>query len=379
MGEITKNRKLEHILLAVERDVESKEHTLLEYVRLVHNPLPEADLDDVRLEKEFCGYKLGAPLMITGMTGGHPETGKINYKIGLLAEKYGLAVGVGSQRAAIEKPEVANTFRAMREAAPNAFIVANLGAPQLSKGYGVREARKAVEMIDANAIAIHLNVGQELFQAEGDPYYSRVIEKIVEIADSLDVPVIVKETGAGLSRETVRTLYRLGISCFDVSGLGGTSWIKVEGIRSLGSGHPTPGELSNYWGNPTALAVIEARASAPGAYIVGSGGIRTGLDAVKVLALGADLAGIALPVLKVLVKGGIEAASKYLETLIYQIKASVLMTGGRRPEDLWRAPITVWGRLREEAGVRGIDTVEYLSRTRLQPLLVRSGWLPMKS
>jgi len=370
IGELTSSRKLDHIRLTVERDVESRATTLLENVRIVHNPLPEASLDEVTLEKDFCGRRLGAPLMITGMTGGHPETAEINRIIGEVAERYRLAVGVGSQRAGLEKPETAYTFRVMREAAPNAFIVANLGLPQLAKGYGLREARRAVEMIRADAIAIHLNVGQELYQPEGDREFA-ALTRIIEIAEGLGVPVIIKETGAGLSMEAVRLLYRLGIRCFDTAGLGGTSWIKVEAARARGDSYNPPGELADQWGNPTALAIIEARSAAPGAYVVGSGGIRTGLDAAKAIALGADLAGMARPVLQAVVRGGVEAASRLVENILYNIKTVILMTGGRRPEDLWRAPLTIWGRLRSEVELRGIDPNEYIVRGRMAPLLVR--------
>ncbi len=371
--EETVNRKLDHILLTVERSVESKESSLLEYVRLIHNPVPEVNLDNVRTTKRFCSKVLRAPLMITGMTGGHPRAAEINRMIGELAEEHGIAAGVGSQRAGIERPDLAYTYKVMRDAAPNAFIVANIGAPQLVMGYSLKQVEKAVEMIEADAIAIHLNVGQELYQYEGDPFYEGVIDKIIEIAETLKVPVIVKETGAGLSYEAVRALYRLGVKCFDTSGLGGTSWIKVEGIRAAESGvfdYYPPGPMGDYWGNPTALSIIETRLAAPDAYIVGSGGIRHGLDAAKAIALGADIAGFALPLLRALLNGGLDAARKFLATTIYQISTVIAMTGGKKVEDLWRAPLTIWGRLRDEASARGIDLHGYIFRGRLSPLLV---------
>jgi len=366
----TSSRKLDHIWAVLEKPVEARESTLLEYARIVHRGLPEVDLPSVSLEVEFCGARLRAPLMITAMTGGHPETARINRSLARQAERLGIAIGVGSQRAAIEDPSLAPTYRVVREEAPSAFVVANLGAPQFARGYGVREARAAVEMIDADALAIHLNPGQEAFQVEGDPYYEGVIQKILEVADSLGVPVLVKETGTGLSMEDVRTLYRLGVKCFDVAGLGGTNWIKVEVVRAAMRGvKPRPaGPLADYWGNPTALAVIEARAAAPHAYIVASGGVRTGLDAAKAIALGADVAGVALPALRALLRGGEDALAEYLDGLIYQLRASIFMAGGRSPGDLWRAPVTVWGRLAEEAEARGIDLSEYLLRARLEPL-----------
>ncbi len=375
MGE-TSSRKMEHIRMVAEAGVESRESTLLENVRIVHNPLPEIDLDDVDLSTGFCGTgkMLKAPLMITGMTGGHPDVAWINRELASLAEEMGIAFGVGSQRAAIEDPSLESTFSIAREAAPNTIVVANLGAPQLSRGYGVREARKAVEMINADALAIHLNPGQEAYQDEGDPYYSRVVERIIEIADSLDVPVIVKETGTGIPGEVVRLLYRSGVRCFDVSGLGGTNWIKVEVLRSK-KRHGAPlrpaGPLSDYWGNPTAVSIVEARLAAPGSYIIASGGVRNGLDAGKGIALGADMAGVALPVLRALLNGGRDAAKRLLESIIYQLSTILFMTGSRRVEDLWLAPVVVYGRLRWELEARGIDVDGYISRGRVEALLWR--------
>lgn len=369
----TRERKLDHIRAVLERDVESLHPTMLGDVRLIHHPTPEINMDEVSLETEFCGKRVDSPIMITGMTGGHPDVAKINETLARVAEEYGLMMGVGSQRAGIEDPSLEYTYRVAREAAPRAFLVANLGAPQLSKGYGAREAARAVEMINADAIAVHLNPAQEAFQREGDPYYKSVVPAIMEIADRLSVPVIVKETGAGLSYEAVRELYNLGVRCFDVSGLGGTNWVKVEAVRSTLRGEkPLPaGPLADYWGNPTAIAVVEARIAAPAAYIVGSGGVRSGLDAGKVIALGADVAGIALPALKALAGAGYEGLKEYVESLLYQIRAILFLTGSRRPQDLWRTPLTVSGRLREELESRGIILERYIHRDRLEPLRVR--------
>lgn len=372
---MTPERKLDHIKAVLDKGVESLHPTLLDDVRIIHNPLPEINLDDVSLETSFCGSRVPTPLMITGMTGGHPDVAGINKLLAVVAEEYGIILGVGSQRAGIEDPKLAYTYRVAREAAPNVFLVANLGAPQLAMGYGVREAAKAVEMIDADAIAIHLNPAQEAYQREGDPYYRGVVEKIAEIADALGKPVIVKETGTGLSYEAVRELYNLGVRCFDVSGLGGTHWVKVEVVRSILRGEkPLPaGPLADYWGNPTAVSVVEARTAAPGAYIVGSGGVRTGLDAGKVLALGADVAGVALPALRVLLKSGVVGLKGYIESILYQLKTILFLTGGKEPVDLWRTPITVTGKLREELEARGIDIERYIQLVRLEPLRVR-GW-----
>ncbi len=372
-SDYTSARKLDHIRAVLDRDVESKEHSLLEYVRLVHNSIPGIDLEDVDLGTKFCGKELSAPLMITGMTGGHPDTLLINEKLAQIAEKYGIAMGVGSQRAGIENERVANTFTIARKTAPTAFLVANIGAPQLSRNYNVKEIQKAVEMIDADAVAIHLNPAQEAYQLEGEPYYRNILEKISEIIDEINVPLIVKETGNGLSKEVVNELRKIGVKCFDVSGLGGTNWIKVEVVRATLRGEkPLPaGPLADYWGNPTGIAIIEARDAAPDAYIVGSGGIRNGLDAAKAIALGSDIAGIALPVLRALMLKGFDTASDFINSIIYQLKTIIYLTGGHTTTDLWRAPLTIYGRLYEELERRRINVSQYLYVKRLAPLRVR--------
>ncbi|GBF08694.1 isopentenyl-diphosphate delta-isomerase [Aeropyrum pernix] len=368
----TSARKLEHLKMIVSSKVESRESTLLEYVRIAHNPTPEVNLGDVSLEIDFCGGRLRAPLVITGMTGGHPDVEWINRELASVAEELGIAIGVGSQRAAIEDPSLARTFRAAREAAPNAFLIANLGAPQLSLGYSVREVRMAVEMIDADAIAIHLNPGQEAYQPEGDPFYRGVVGKIAEAAEAAGVPVIVKETGNGLSREAVAQLRALGVRCFDVAGLGGTNWIKIEVLRGRKAGSPLEaGPLQDFWGNPTAIALMEARAAAPDAYIIASGGVRNGLDAARAIALGADAAGVALPAIRSLLSGGREATLKLLKAIEYQLRTAVYMVGETRVRGLWRAPIVVWGRLAEEAEARGVDPRWYTNTLRLEALVYK--------
>ena len=364
----TVGRKLDHLAIVSTSRVEPAGTTLLEYVRLIHNAAPETDLEAVDLSVDFCGRELSAPLMITGMTGGHPEAESVNAALAEVAEKYGIAMGVGSQRAGIENPspEILRSYTVVRERAPNAFIVANLGAAQLSRGgYGVKEVVKAVEMIRADAIAIHLNAGQEAFQDEGEPWFSGVIEKIEQLVAEVPVPIIVKEVGTGLNMEAVAALWSAGVRCFDVAGYGGTNWIKIEYLRSQsrngGVAKRNPGGLAEHWGNPTAVAIVEARTAAPPAYIVGSGGIRDGLDAAKAIALGADIAGFAAPALRALARGK-EGLDRLVADYVYQLRAAVFMVGGRRVTDLWRAPVVVWGRLREELEARGIDVNGYLNR-----------------
>jgi len=374
----TSSRKFEHVKLVASSKVESSESTLFEFVRLIHNPAPGLDLDDVDLSVSFCGgRRLRAPLMITGMTGGHPDVAWINESLAMVAEEFGIAMGVGSQRAALEDPSLSESYSIVRRVAPNAVLVANIGAPQLVRGYGVGEVLRAIEMIDADAVAVHLNPGQEAFQDEGEPSFRGVLERVVDIASRIDKPVIVKEVGTGLSREVVAELYNAGVKCFDVAGLGGTNWIKAEVLRSKAR-HGTPlkpaGGLDDYWGNPTAIAVVEARVVAPRAFIIGSGGVRNGLDVAKVIALGADIAGVALPALRALINGGYESLRKLVSSIIYQVKVAVFLTGGRSVRDLWKAPVAVHGRLREELELRGVNVSEYIREYRLKAILWRAGY-----
>jgi len=374
----TSSRKFEHVKLVASSKVESSESTLFEFVRLIHNPAPGLDLDDVDLSVSFCGgRRLRAPLMITGMTGGHPDVAWINESLAMVAEEFGIAMGVGSQRAALEDPSLSESYSIARRVAPNAVLVANIGAPQLVRGYGVGEVLRAIEMIDADAVAVHLNPGQEAFQDEGEPSFRGVLERVVDIASRIDKPVIVKEVGTGLSREVVAELYNAGVKCFDVAGLGGTNWIKAEVLRSKAR-HGTPlkpaGGLDDYWGNPTAIAVVEARVVAPRAFIIGSGGVRNGLDVAKVIALGADIAGVALPALRALINGGYESLRKLVSSIIYQVKVAVFLTGGRSVRDLWKAPVAVHGRLREELELRGVNVSEYIREYRLKAILWRARY-----
>ncbi|MCE4604801.1 MAG: type 2 isopentenyl-diphosphate Delta-isomerase [Aeropyrum sp.] len=366
----TSSRKIEHIKMITSSRVEAAESSLLEYVRIVHNPSPEVNLEEVDLAVDFCGGRLRAPLMITGMTGGHRDVEWINRELARAAEELGIAMGVGSQRAGIEDPSLEYTFRVAREAAPNAYLVANVGAPQLSLGYGVSELRRAVEMIDADALAIHLNAGQEAYQYEGDPYYRDVVARVADAVEGLGVPIIIKETGNGLSGEAVSLFRQLGVKCFDVAGLGGTNWIKIEVLRAKSKGVDVKpaGPMADFWGNPTAIAVMEARSNAIDSYIVASGGVRNGLDAARAIALGADIAGVALPALRALLSGGPKGLRTLLGSIIYQVKTAIYMVGETRVRGLWRAPVTVWGRLAEEAEARGIDLRSYLYATRLAAL-----------
>ncbi len=343
----TRARKLDHLKITLLKDVEAGS-TWFEYVKLLHRAAPELDLNEVETEVEVFGKRLKAPIIVTGMTGGNEHSAKVNAIIAEVVEELGLGMGVGSQRAAIEDPSLAWTYRIAREKAPNALLIANLGAPQLLKGYGVSELKKAIEMIDADAIAIHLNAAQEAFQPEGDVNFKGVIDKLANIVDALDKPIIIKETGAGIDYETARAFKEIGIDAFDVSGSGGTSWVKVEMYRALEKGEEELALAASWlsdWGIPTAASIIEVRSTAPDALIIGSGGVRNGLDAAKALALGADLVGLALPALKAAYVGKGEL-KKFLKAMIIAIKAALFLTSSSSVEEV-KGKAIIFGPLRE--------------------------------
>ncbi|NPA84691.1 MAG: type 2 isopentenyl-diphosphate Delta-isomerase [Crenarchaeota archaeon] len=350
----TPNRKLDHLRITLVEDVEAGS-TWLEFVMVPHKAVPELNLEKVSTEVEVFGKKLKAPIIVTGMTGGNEHAAKINAVIAEVVEELGLGMGVGSQRAAVEHPELAWTFRIARERAPNALIIANLGAPQLLKGYGIEEIEKVIEMIDADAIAIHLNAAQEAFQPEGDVDYEGLVARLQEIVDKVKKPIIIKETGAGLDYDSVKVLRDIGIKAFDVSGSGGTSWVRVEMYRAREKGDEVLAEVAEWmssWGIPTAASVMEARAAAPDSLIIASGGIRNGMHAVKSIALGADMVGVALPALKAAYRGK-EELKKFLRAMMLSVKIGLFLTGSPSLRYL-KGKAVVMGPLKEWAVQRGV-------------------------
>jgi len=340
-------RKLQHIDVALKEDVEGPLTTLLECIHIPHQALIDADPEDVDIKVRFLGKELAAPLIISGMTGGAPGTEKINAALASVAEEEGLALGVGSQRAALENPNLEYTFKVVREVAPTAPIIANIGAAEVVK-YPPSKILKVVEMIDADALAVHLNPAQEAAQPEGTPSMKGIIKSLEKLVQESPVPVMVKEVGNGLSKETANTLRSIGIKHFDVEGAGGTNWVKVEMYRAVRAGDRVKEGIAKNlltWGIPTAASIIEVRNAAPDAYIIGSGGIRTAIDAVKAIVIGADAAGMALPFLKAYASGELR---EFTKALIHSFRMAVLMTGSRNMEELKRLkpvitpPLTHW-------------------------------------
>src|SRR2546428_4934228 len=269
-------------------------------VELVHNAIPAIIRDDVDLSVRLFDHELSAPLVIESMTGGTAAAARLNEILGQAAQELKIAIGVGSQRAGIEKPELAYTYRVVRDKAPDALVFANIGAPQLVKGYGLKEMRKAVEMVDADALYVHLNGVQECVQVEGEPLFRGAMDKIREGAEQLGVPIVLKETGAGFSHETAEFAEKAGVKGIDVAGAGGTSWAAVEYYRAKekeSAVHERLGEIFWDWGIPTAASVVEVSRTTK-LTVIASGGVRNGLHGAKALALGANEFGLALAFLK---------------------------------------------------------------------------------
>ncbi|HOO52728.1 MAG TPA: type 2 isopentenyl-diphosphate Delta-isomerase [Methanothrix sp.] len=352
----TGKRKLDHIRICIEKTVEGGWRPL-DDLALVHRALPGIDASEIDTRCRFLGRDLAFPFMISGMTGGHPDTKEINVNLALAAQEVGVALGVGSQRAALEHPDVEETFSAVRDAAPKIPIVGNIGAVQL-KRMGPEVIDRLAEMIDADAIAVHLNFLQESVQPEGETEARGAIEAIRSAADGR-VPIIAKETGAGICGEDARALVEAGVEIIDVGGLGGTSWSGVEAYRAeerddLESARM--GRLFWRWGVPTTVSVVECASA--GAQVVSSGGVRSGIEVATSIALGASLAGAALPFLAPATEGSSEVAD-LLRVYKRAFRTAMFLTASKNVSDLRSAPIVVLGRTREILEQRGFDSRKF--------------------
>jgi isopentenyl-diphosphate delta-isomerase len=328
-------RKADHLEVAASGAADFAQTTLLEHVHLVHQALPELAMEELDLATALCGRTLRAPVMITGMTGGVGEAAAINRDLAVAAAGAGIAMGVGSQRAMAEHPELTATFR-VKDAAPDLMLIGNLGVVQAG-ALGVARCAELVKQIEADALAIHLNPGQELIQVDGDRDFRGAVDTIARVVDGVGVPVVVKETGCGLSAQAAARLRAVGVTTVDVAGAGGTSWIAVEARRAPeGSPARALGSELADWGLPTAVAT--AACASHGLTVIASGGMRTGLDVARALALGAAIGGLAAPALRAQRAGGAEAVAAYLAEVIAAIRAVMLLTGVRRPAELARAP-----------------------------------------
>ncbi|MFC5529323.1 type 2 isopentenyl-diphosphate Delta-isomerase [Cohnella yongneupensis] len=321
------DRKADHIRICLEEPVEGRGVTngFGEY-RFKHAALPELDLADVQLETAFMGHRLGAPLLVSSMTGGSPETGRINRTLAAAAEAQGWAIGLGSVRSALEHDRLADTFQ-VRGEAPTALLFANLGAVQLNYGMGVEYCRRAVELAEADMLVLHLNALQEAFQPEGNTNFGGLLRRIEDVCRKLEVPVGLKEVGWGIDGETARRLKNAGAAFIDVAGAGGTSWSQVEKYRNKDPNRREAAEAFADWGIPTAECVRETRAALDGSYpLIASGGLRSGVDAAKAIALGADLAGFGRMLLQDAV-ASVELLSARLARVELELRTAMFAIG----------------------------------------------------
>ncbi|MBI5459074.1 type 2 isopentenyl-diphosphate Delta-isomerase [Methanobacterium sp.] len=348
------DRKLEHLLLCTHSDVEYHKKTGFKDVELVHKALPEVNQEEIDLSTSLLGKNMDAPLIITAITGGHPSSTKVNQKLAQVAQKLNIGMGLGSQRAAVENPELASTYTVAREEAPDALLIGNIGAPQME------QAREASQMMDLDALAIHLNPLQEAIQPEGDLDTRGYLENIQKTVEIMNIPVIAKETGAGISGNDARALENAGVKAIDVAGAGGTSWAAVETYRSRDK---NMGELYWDWGIPTAASTAEVSQSVQ-IPVISSGGIRNGLEAVKALALGADAVGMALPVLKASYLGG-EALLSFFQKFLAEIRVAMFLVGASKLEELQKTDLVIQGKTKEWLQERGYETKIYARRSSL--------------
>jgi isopentenyl-diphosphate delta-isomerase len=343
MSSNIEQRKADHLDLCATDDVAFRQRTtLLECVRLVHQSLPETSYDNVDTRVRLLGKELRAPLVIAAMTGGHERAAEINQALAAIANDLGYAFGLGSQRAMQKRPETSWTYQ-VRERAPDVLLFGNVGIVQ-ARDMSTEEVADMVESVGADALCLHMNPAMELVQPEGDRDFSAGLQTFQRLWAELEVPVIAKETGNGISREVAGKLHSLGIRHADTSGAGGTSWVGVETLRAEGDGRAL-GEALWDWGIPTAASVhycVDA-----GMTTIATGGIRHGMDVARAIALGASCAGIARNVYQAFLEGGEKGARQFLSRIERELRSIMLLCGARTIEELQQAPRVLTGELRD--------------------------------
>ena len=331
MSKSIQQRKKDHVDLCLGEEVAYDTGAGFDTFSLRHNALPELDLDEVNTSVNFLGRFFTAPIFISSMTGGFAGSEHINATIARVCQSLNLPFGVGSQRSMLINKEEEASFKVARENAPDVFIAANIGGVQLISDFSLKDIQRAIDVIEANALIVHLNPLQELVQEGGDTKFRGILPAIKNLVSHLEIPVIVKETGAGISGEVAQKLFDVGVSCVDVAGAGGTSWSKVERLRNENNKL----EIFDNWGIPTAVCIQEVSTIKPSErFLVASGGIYSILDIVKSLALGADMIAIARPVLQKIHNDGEEALHQYLSSLISDIAKACLLLGCSSPLEL---------------------------------------------
>ncbi|MEA4908200.1 MAG: type 2 isopentenyl-diphosphate Delta-isomerase [Anaerolineaceae bacterium] len=335
--QILSSRKSDHIRINLEEDVRSGLTTGLEQYRFIHRALPEMDLEDVNLGQTLFGRRLDAPLLISSMTGGTTEAAAINRKLAEAAQEMHVAMGLGSQRTAIENPAEVYSFQ-VRKYAPDILLFANLGAVQLNYTYTSVHCRRAVDMVGADALYLHLNALQEALQPEGDTRFAGLLGKIETVCKQVGVPVIVKEVGWGISETDARRLYECGVAGIDVAGAGGTSWSQVEMYRIDDESLARVAAAFRDWGIPTAESIRQVRQGAPDLPVFASGGLRNGIDVAKCIALGAVLGGMAGPYLKA---AAVSAAAtvRLIAEFRREIQVAMFACGAANIDELNHTPL----------------------------------------
>lgn len=319
-------RKGEHLQICLKESVEVGT-TGFENFRFIHNALPEIDFGKIDTSTKFLGRKLSAPILISSMTGGTAQGGIINGNLAAAAQSRKIAMAVGSQRIAMKNSLVSSVFQ-IRNIAPDILVFANLGAVQLNYGFGIKECQKAVDMIKADALILHLNPLQEAIQPEGETNFENLLPKIERLVKKLSVPIIVKEVGFGISEEVADKLYSIGVRIVDVAGRGGTNWARIESIRAKDN----LGLVFRDWGISTTEAIVQCH-KIKCLKIIGSGGIRNGVEIAKAIALGSDLVGLALPFLEP-ANHSKEAVEEKIDQLIRELKIAMFCSGVRNIEEL---------------------------------------------
>ncbi len=337
--DLNERRKADHIRINLEEDVAFRRITTgFDDFFFMHEALPEIDLDDIDTTSAIFGRSLRTPLLISSMTGGTAEARTINRVLAEAAQEVGIAMGLGSMRAAIEDESLIDTYQ-VRDLAPDIPLFANLGAVQLNYGYGLAECQRSVEMIDADALILHFNALQEAVQPEGDGNFSGLLNKVGHICRHLAVPVIAKEVGWGFSEATARRLVSVGVAAIDVAGAGGTSWSQVEMYRAPTARLARVAGAFIDWGIPTSASIRYCRRAAPALQIIASGGIHNGIDVAKAIALGAQLAGIAGDFLRAADSDGVDGVVELAETITDELRVAMFASGAADLAALAETPL----------------------------------------
>lgn len=333
----TGQRKRDHIQINLHEDVAHEMSTGLDLYRFTHRALPELDLDEIDPSVTLFDHALSVPLLISSMTGGTAEARQINIRLAEAAQAAGIALGLGSLRAALEEPDLGGTYQ-VRPWAPDILLLANLGAVQLNYGYDETHCLRAVELVQADGLILHLNPLQEALQPEGDTRWSGLLSRIEAVCRALPVPVIAKEVGWGIAAETARQLADAGVAAIDVAGAGGTSWSQVEMHRAKDAISRRVAARFRDWGIPTVESLLAVRRAVPDMPVIASGGLRHGLDVAKVLALGATLAGLAGPFLKAAATSS-EAVADLIEEISRTLRITMFAVGAGDIASLQSTPL----------------------------------------